>query len=193
MGVHVVKVPDIGEGIAEVEVVEWHVQPGDTVVADQVLAEVMTDKAAVEVPSPTAGRVLELGGPAGAKLAVGGVLIRLDADGAAAGRCRRGAGFRRRRGRPDRGPVGCRRSRTDRGAIAPASPRQRPRQPASRSPRPRSAATRANWGSISTGCAAADRTDGSSTTTSSGTLPPRRRCRAGPHATPSATARKRCP
>ena len=83
MGVHVVKVPDIGEGIAEVEVVEWHVQTGDTVVADQVLAEVMTDKAAVEVPSPTAGRVLELGGPAGAKLAVGGVLIRLDVDGAA--------------------------------------------------------------------------------------------------------------
>jgi 2-oxoisovalerate dehydrogenase E2 component (dihydrolipoyl transacylase) len=83
MGVHVVKVPDIGEGIAEVEVVEWHVQPGDTVVADQVLAEVMTDKAAVEVPSPTAGRVLELGGPAGAKLAVGGVLIRLEVDGTA--------------------------------------------------------------------------------------------------------------
>jgi 2-oxoisovalerate dehydrogenase E2 component (dihydrolipoyl transacylase) len=83
MGVHMVKVPDIGEGIAEVEVVEWHVQPGDTVVADQVLAEVMTDKAAVEVPSPTAGRVLDLGGPAGAKLAVGGVLIRLDVDGAA--------------------------------------------------------------------------------------------------------------
>jgi 2-oxoisovalerate dehydrogenase E2 component (dihydrolipoyl transacylase) len=83
MGIHVVKVPDIGEGIAEVEVVEWHVQPGDTVVADQVLAEVMTDKAAVEVPSPTAGRVLDLGGPAGAKLAVGGVLIRLEVDGAA--------------------------------------------------------------------------------------------------------------
>ena len=49
MAVHVVKVPDIGEGIAEVELVEWHVRPGDTVVADQVLVEVMTDKATVEI------------------------------------------------------------------------------------------------------------------------------------------------
>ena len=89
MAVHVVKVPDIGEGIAEVELVEWHVQPGDTVVADQVLADVMTDKATVEVPSPVAGRVLALGGKAGDKLAVGGDLIRLDVDGARRGRCRR--------------------------------------------------------------------------------------------------------
>ena len=55
MAAHIVKVPDIGEGIAEVELVEWHVQPGDRVIADQVLADVMTDKATVEVPSPIAG------------------------------------------------------------------------------------------------------------------------------------------
>src|SRR5262247_824741 len=55
MSVHVVKVPDIGEGIAEVELVEWHVQPGDAVVMDQVLADLMTDKATVEVPTPVAG------------------------------------------------------------------------------------------------------------------------------------------
>lgn len=81
MTLHVVKVPDIGEGIAEVEVVAWHVQPGDTVAVDQVVADVMTDKATVEVPSPVAGRVAALGGEAGDKLAVGAELIRLELEG----------------------------------------------------------------------------------------------------------------
>ena len=85
MSIHVVKVPDIGEGIAEVELVEWHVAVGDTVIADQVLADVMTDKATVEVPSPVAGRVLAIVGKAGDKLAVGSVLIRIDADEAGEG------------------------------------------------------------------------------------------------------------
>ena len=58
MPIHVVKVPDIGEGIAEVEMVEWHVRPGDIVAADQVLADVMTDKATVEIPSPVNGTVI---------------------------------------------------------------------------------------------------------------------------------------
>ncbi len=84
MTMHVVKVPDIGEGIAEVEVVAWHVQPGDVVAADQVVADVMTDKATVEVPSPVAGRVAALGGKAGDKLAVGAELIRLEQEGAEA-------------------------------------------------------------------------------------------------------------
>ena len=66
MGVHVIKMPDIGEGIAEVELVAWHVKPGDAVVEDQVLADVMTDKATVEIPSPVAGTVLALGGEIGA-------------------------------------------------------------------------------------------------------------------------------
>ncbi len=78
--VHVVKVPDIGEGVAEVELVAWHVRPGDVVAADQVVADVMTDKATVEVPSPVAGRVLALGGEAGAKLAVGSDLLRLGTE-----------------------------------------------------------------------------------------------------------------
>ena len=88
MGIHVVKVPDIGEGIAEVEMVEWHVRPGDTVAADQILADVMTDKATVEVPSPVAGTVLAVQGNAGDKLAVGSELLRLEtaaADAAASG------------------------------------------------------------------------------------------------------------
>ena len=83
MAIHVVKVPDIGEGIAEVELVEWHVRPGDTVVVDQVLADVMTDKATVEVPSPVAGRVLEARGSVGDKLAVGSDLLRIEAGGGA--------------------------------------------------------------------------------------------------------------
>ena len=62
MGIYVIKMPDIGEGIAEVELVEWMVKEGDTVAEDQVLAEVMTEKATVEVPSPVHGTVLALGG-----------------------------------------------------------------------------------------------------------------------------------
>jgi 2-oxoisovalerate dehydrogenase E2 component (dihydrolipoyl transacylase) len=78
MTVHVVKVPDIGEGIAEVELVEWRVRPGDRVEADQPLADVMTDKATVEVPSPVAGKVIAAHGKAGDKLAVGSELLRLE-------------------------------------------------------------------------------------------------------------------
>ena len=81
MGIHVVKVPDIGEGIAEVELVEWRVRPGDTVVADQPLVDVMTDKATVEVPSPVDGKVIAANGNAGDKLAVGSELLRLETDG----------------------------------------------------------------------------------------------------------------
>jgi len=84
MSVHIVKVPDIGEGIAEVEVVEWYVGPGDTIHADQTVADLMTDKATVEVPSPVSGRVISLGGKAGDKLSVGAELIRLETDGAGA-------------------------------------------------------------------------------------------------------------
>lgn len=78
----VIKVPDVGEGIAEVELVAWHVQAGDTVAEDQALADVMTDKASVEIPSPVAGRVLALGGEVGQMLAVGAELIRIEAGGA---------------------------------------------------------------------------------------------------------------
>jgi len=78
MGTHTIKVPDLGEGIAEVELVAWRVQPGDMVAEDQVLADVMTDKATVEIPSPVAGRVLALGGEVGRQIAVGAELIRID-------------------------------------------------------------------------------------------------------------------
>jgi 2-oxoisovalerate dehydrogenase E2 component (dihydrolipoyl transacylase) len=78
MAVRVIKVPDIGEGIAEVEVVQWYVKPGDAVLEDQVLADVMTDKATVEVPSSLAGTIVSLGGEVGQTLAVGAELIRLE-------------------------------------------------------------------------------------------------------------------
>lgn len=79
----VIKMPDIGEGIAEVELVQWHVQPGDSVGEDQLLAEVMTDKATVEVPSPVVGKVHSLGGAVGDVLAVGSPLISLEVAGSA--------------------------------------------------------------------------------------------------------------
>jgi 2-oxoisovalerate dehydrogenase E2 component (dihydrolipoyl transacylase) len=81
MPIHVIKVPDIGEGITEVELVEWLVQPGDTVPADHALAEVMTDKATVEVPSPVEGKVIATQGKPGDKLAVGSELARLETAG----------------------------------------------------------------------------------------------------------------
>lgn len=81
MGVHVIKMPDIGEGIAEVELAAWNVKPGDQVVEDQVLADVMTDKATVEIPSTVAGRVLALGGKPGELIAVGAELIRIETEG----------------------------------------------------------------------------------------------------------------
>ncbi|WP_070107531.1 dihydrolipoamide acetyltransferase family protein [Burkholderia plantarii] len=81
MGIHVIKMPDIGEGIAEVELGLWHVKVGDLVKEDQALADVMTDKASVEIPSPVAGVVAALGGNAGDMMAVGAELIRIEVDG----------------------------------------------------------------------------------------------------------------
>ncbi len=81
MGIHIIKMPDIGEGIAEVELVGWHVKVGDTVAEDQPLADVMTDKATVEIPSPVVGKVISLGGDVGQVMAVGGELIRLEVEG----------------------------------------------------------------------------------------------------------------
>ena len=81
MGMYSIKMPDIGEGIAEVELVAWRVQPGERVAEDQVLADVMTDKATVELPSPVAGKVLSLGGTVGQLIAVGAELIRIEVEG----------------------------------------------------------------------------------------------------------------
>ncbi len=81
MGTHVIRMPDIGEGIAQVELVEWFVKVGDAVSEDQVLADVMTDKATVEIPSSVAGTVVALGGVPGEVMAVGAELIRIEVQG----------------------------------------------------------------------------------------------------------------
>lgn len=83
MSLITIKLPDVGEGVAEAELVEWCVQPGEQVKEDQMLAAVMTDKATVEIPSPVAGKVVWLGGEVGQHLAVGCDLLRIETGGVA--------------------------------------------------------------------------------------------------------------
>jgi len=78
---HVFKLPDVGEGTAEAELVGWHVKVGDAVQEDQILAEVMTDKATVELTSPVSGVVVALHGEAGQQIAVGGPLVSFKVEG----------------------------------------------------------------------------------------------------------------
>lgn len=75
------KLPDIGEGIAEAEIAAWHVKVGDTVSEDQHIADMMTDKATVEMESPVSGTVVELAGEAGDVIAIGSMLIVLETEG----------------------------------------------------------------------------------------------------------------
>src|SRR5947208_10811447 len=77
------KLPDIGEGIAEAEIVAWHVKVGDAVAEDQQLADMMTDKATVEMESPVAGKVLEVAGEVGDQIPIGSVLVVIETDGEA--------------------------------------------------------------------------------------------------------------
>jgi 2-oxoisovalerate dehydrogenase E2 component (dihydrolipoyl transacylase) len=75
MSQYIFKMPDLGEGTVDAEIVAWHAKPGDQVTEDQLIVEVMTDKAAVEVPAPVSGRVLSVSGAPGEKVAVGSPLI----------------------------------------------------------------------------------------------------------------------
>lgn len=84
MSEYVFKMPDLGEGTVEAEIVAWHVKPGETVSEDKVIVEIMTDKAAVEVPSPVSGRIVSLRGEPGDRVPVGSPLIVFD-TGTAAG------------------------------------------------------------------------------------------------------------
>ncbi|MFK0692496.1 dihydrolipoamide acetyltransferase family protein [Mesorhizobium sp. IMUNJ 23033] len=81
MGEHIIKLPDVGEGVAEAELVEWHVKVGDLVREDTVLAAVMTDKATVEIPSPVDGEILWLGAEIGDTVAIGSPIVRLKVAG----------------------------------------------------------------------------------------------------------------
>jgi 2-oxoisovalerate dehydrogenase E2 component (dihydrolipoyl transacylase) len=77
---YVFKMPDLGEGTVEAEIVAWHVKVGDHVAEDQVMAEVMTEKAAVEVPAPVTGRVVSLAGGPGDMVRVGAELVVFDTE-----------------------------------------------------------------------------------------------------------------
>jgi 2-oxoisovalerate dehydrogenase E2 component (dihydrolipoyl transacylase) len=78
---YVFKLPDVGEGIVEAEIVEWYIKPGDTVEVDQAIVDVMTEKAAVEITSPVSGTVVSVAGEAGEQVAVGTELIRFEVSG----------------------------------------------------------------------------------------------------------------
>jgi 2-oxoisovalerate dehydrogenase E2 component (dihydrolipoyl transacylase) len=80
-GNYVFKLPDVGEGTAEAELVGWHVKVGDAVEEDQIIADIMTDKATVEITSPVAGTVVALYGEAGKSVPVGGPLVAFEVEG----------------------------------------------------------------------------------------------------------------
>lgn len=82
MATYLFKLPDIGEGIAEAEIVAWHIAVGDRVEEDQQLADMMTDKATVEMESPVAGIVRKLAGEVGDQIAIGSVLVEIETEGA---------------------------------------------------------------------------------------------------------------
>src|ERR1051326_5407896 len=81
MGRYIFKLPDVGEGTAEAEIVAWHVGVGDSVDEDQNLVDVMTDKATVEMTSPVSGKVISIHGEPGAMAAVGSPLVELEVEG----------------------------------------------------------------------------------------------------------------
>src|SRR5947207_6100363 len=78
----VFKLPDLGEGVVEAEIVAWHVKPGEEVRVDQPLVDVMTDKATVTIPSGLVGRVMRTHGNVGQIVAVGAQLVSFDTSGA---------------------------------------------------------------------------------------------------------------
>ncbi len=82
MGNHTINLPDVGEGIAEAELTEWNVRIGDQVNEDDVLGTVMTDKAAVEVPSSVSGKVVWLCGEPGDTIAIGARFVEIEVEGA---------------------------------------------------------------------------------------------------------------
>ena len=140
MGTYVVKLPDVGEGIAEAELVEWHVAVGDVITEDQPIADVMTDKATVELPSPVGGTIARLGAEAGDVVAIGSDLVWIET-----GRSRRNGRSRMPRPRPPR-----RRRRRRRERPAPSEPPaaepdgDRPSPAAQKHP-PRRRDLRARW------------------------------------------------
>ena len=81
MALFTFKLPDIGEGISEAEIVGWHIQVGDRVEEDQPIADMMTDKATVEMESPVAGVVVRLAGEPGDQVPIGSMLVEIEVEG----------------------------------------------------------------------------------------------------------------
>jgi 2-oxoisovalerate dehydrogenase E2 component (dihydrolipoyl transacylase) len=144
MAEHVIRLPDVGEGIAEAELVEWHVKVGDLVRADTTLAAVMTDKATVEIPSPADGEIIWLGAEIGDKVTVGSDLVRLkipeEQDAASAAQPQpRSAAPEAAKPAPAAKPRGA--TGEDRGATSVLSPTPVPRPAQPVEPRPALRAT----------------------------------------------------
>ena len=196
MGEHVIKLPDVGEGVAEAELVEWHVKVGDLVREDAVLAAVMTDKATVEIPSPVDGKVVWLGAEVGDIVAVGAPLVKLEvgrrARPTSAGAAPRRPAPRRprprpRRRRPGRPAAAAKAPRAEPAAPRlPARPARRGRRASGRSPRRRCGCAPARRASTCGRCPAPARPGASPTTTSTPSSRaaasplPRRACGAAP-------------
>ncbi len=102
MNILPMKLPDIGEGVTEAELAEWHVQVGDIVQEDDVIAAVMTDKATVEIPSLYAGRITQLGGEIGQVLPVGSDLVLIETEAEGQGHAKSPAKAATDRGQQDR-------------------------------------------------------------------------------------------
>ena len=81
MGTFTFRLPDIGEGIAEAEIVAWHVKVGDMVAEDGRVADLMTDKATVEMESPVSGRIISVAGEVGDVIAIGSPLVVIETEG----------------------------------------------------------------------------------------------------------------
>ena len=84
MAEHIIKMPDVGEGVTEAEIVAWHVKVGDMVEEDEDLVDVMTDKATVEIPSPVSGKIIKVSGEPGEMIAVGSPFITIETDASSA-------------------------------------------------------------------------------------------------------------
>ena len=81
MGRYVFKLPDVGEGVAEAEIVKWHAAVGDNIGEEQPLVDIMTDKATVEIVSPVSGRIVSRNGDEGSKLSVGSEFVVFEVEG----------------------------------------------------------------------------------------------------------------
>jgi 2-oxoisovalerate dehydrogenase E2 component (dihydrolipoyl transacylase) len=119
MSQYVFKMPDLGEGTVDAEIVAWHTKPGEVVAEDQLIVEVMTDKAAVEVPAPVGGTVLSITGAPGDKVAVGSPLIVFELGGATDGAAATAPAPAAPRGSPVVGAKPAELNDTPRSAAAP--------------------------------------------------------------------------